>query len=123
MGRSVSYAKGSIAIAYSYFESENEFDFVIENMQQHAMSIWTSLSACDKWLGREDHAVLENAHCYMGLSEYCGLVSYWIVPKEDNNLSKAWCNSIANKFKSAFGTINKVGTFSNGEAVFERKVK
>lgn len=127
MGRSVSYASGSIAIAYSHTDiNDNEFfestffDDVIEDVRQHSNSLWPSLSNCDKWLGREDHAILENDHCYIGVSEYCGLVSTWLVPKEENNLSVAWCNQISNKFMKSFSTLNKVGQFSNGESFFER---
>ena len=122
MGRSVSYASGSIAIAYSHIEPEDEdedFDFIIEDRREYGKSLWPSLSHCDKWLGREDHALLENDHCYIGVSEYCGLVSTWLVPKEENNLSVAWCNQIKEKFMKSFGTLNRVGQFSNGEPVFE----
>ena len=121
MGRSVSYASGSIAIAYSHIEPEDEeFDFIIEDRREYGKSLWPSLSNCDEWLDKEDCAILENDHCYIGVSEYCGLVSTWLVPKEENNLSVAWCNQIKDKFMKSFSTLNKVATASNGESFFER---
>ena len=128
MSRSVSYASGAVAVAYaahdpSRFE-EDDFDFVIEDLQNYASTLWPSLSPCDEWLGREDHAILENDHCFIGLSEYCGLISYWLIPKDEewgrNGIAAHWCEQIKAKFLKTFGTLRKVATFSNGEAVFER---
>lgn len=132
MGRSVSYASGSIAIAYQYLDAGQDengkdiepdsdtFDYVIDDIKEYSKSLWPSFENADEWLGREDHAILENRHAYIGISEYCGLVSVWLVPKEDNNLSVNFCLQIKDKFLKSFGTLNKVGQFSNGEAVFER---
>ena len=122
MGRSVSYANNSLAIAYREFDGDcDSFQWeVVEDTQEYGKSLWPSMSNCDKWIGSEDHAILENRHAYIGVSAYCGVVSIWLVPKEDNNLARQWCESIKGKFLKSFGTLNKVGSFSNGEAVFER---
>jgi hypothetical protein len=119
MGRSVSYASGSIAIAYQYNEQDHDFEYTIEDIREYAKSLWPSFSNCDKWLDREDHAMLENKHAYIGISEYCGLISVWLVPKNNDNLSSNFCYLIKNKFVKSFSTLNKIGRFSNGESVFE----
>ena len=130
MSRSVSYASGSVAVAYQTLQDQSEdddfgaeiFDDVIEDIQEYAPTLWPSFEKTDKWLDREDHAILSNRHAYIGISEYCGLVSVWLVPRdEENNLANQWCASITKKFHKAFGTLNKIGTASNGEAFFERK--
>ncbi len=124
MGRSVSYAKGSIVRAYNYLE-DNEFAYgdAKEDLIQYAPTLWPSLRPCEKWLGREDLAALENDLVYIGLSEYCGMVCFWIVPKEERRaLGKAWAENVATKFNHTFGNCVKVGTFSNGESIYQRKV-
>lgn len=96
----------------------------LEKMQK----LFPSMRACDKWLGREDHAVLENAFCYFGISEYSGCVSLWLADKDrDFGASPAivehWKEQVKPKFQKNFGTMVKLGTFSNGESVFQRKEK
>ena len=150
MSRSVSVARGAVAVAYAalnpvlvdeeskeYREFDSDdFDFAVEDVQNYLPSLYPSLVACDEWLGNgrsEDHALLENKHCYVGVSEYCGLVSAWIVPKEDdcyhsdkylNGLSAHWCDQVGSKIVKVvarcFGqSLIKQGIFSNGEAIFQ----
>ncbi len=96
MGRSVSYPGGYSVVTFkewfkpelepgeNYREPEPEdFDYFLEDLTEYAPTLWPSLGPCDVWLGNENHAVLENAHAYIGVSEYCGLASLWIVPKVD----------------------------------------
>ena len=84
------------------------------------------MQECSRWLDREDHAVMENDHAYIGVSEYCGLASIWFVCKADYEdvdyigLTMAWCGKACNKFTETFGDLTKVATFSNGESVYQR---
>ena len=138
MGRSVSYATGSTAIAYrsfdceDEFDSEFEFDYLIDWIRETAKTAWPSMTDCDSWLGREDHAILCNDLAYIGVSEYCGLVSVWLVDRENDhgdsfyygegtlNLCKPWCAQIAPRFHELFGEYRKIGTASNGESFFQK---
>lgn len=149
MGRSVSYPHNATVVAYKTievepYEDEDEdgnlvtrepdeedyrwaFESVVEDLQEYAPTLWPSLRKCDKWLDNEDHALLENDLAYMGISEYCGLVAIWIVPRTDDhgyestaNLCETWCNKIETKFLKTFGTLHKIAVASNGEAFFER---
>jgi hypothetical protein len=133
MGRSVSYASGSCERAFETIESTEDsgdfdWDMFREDVAYRGRAVAKSFRDCDKWVGREDHAILENEFAYLGLSEYMGLVCIWLLPKEGDDygdeykpLRERWLSQIAPKFHKVFGTLNKVGTFSNGEAVFTRK--
>lgn len=133
MGRSVSYASGSVAVAYRTHDCEEDFDFqwYIEDLQESGRAAFPSMQACDVWIDREDRAILENNLAYIGISEYCGLVSVWLLPKEftggydddarNANLAAAWCAKVKPKFMAMFGELRKVGQFSNGEVLFERR--
>jgi len=124
MGRSVSTPRNATAVAYSHVDFDDDidddFDWVVDNFQYEVRRVFPSARSCSEWLGREDHAVMENGHAYFGISEYCGLVAYWMVPKDDRPLAEAWCHKAAAKFEASFGDLRKLGTFSNGEAVFAR---
>lgn len=125
MGRSVSYPTNAV-VAYSTFEGEDADDFrfeVIEAFRGVIADMYPSAYECDRWIGREDHAVMENGHAYFGVSEYCGLVAYWVVAKDyadSEALADRWVASIAKRFQATFGTLRRLGTFSNGEGVFQQ---
>ena len=126
MARSVSYASGSIAVCYrdiGYLEEDYQWRDFVEWVQDTALDNWPTFKDCDYWLGREDRAILENRWAYIGVSEYCGLASIWLVPKEPEGqigLASKWCQSIIPTFKKTYGELVKVTTFSNGEAIFKR---
>jgi hypothetical protein len=134
MARSVSIPRGAQEVAYQdVSEHDGEtFAWFLDDLRERARSFWPSFRSCDTWLEREDHAVLENDLCYLGVSEYCGLASIWLVPKADSHrgsfrgeaylhpLAVRWIARIAPTFHKAFGHYRKIGTFSNGESVFER---
>lgn len=151
MGRSVSYATGSVARVYydvsnfgytrdddgnrtdQYDEAQYPRDWIdfINVLSDDIKTLWPSFSPCDKWLGKEDKAFMENGLAYIGISEYRGLACLWLVPKEDgscypedirlNNLAKGFCSRITKKFTESFGDLQKVRTFSDGSSIYERK--
>lgn len=135
MARSVSYANNSVHVEYSYVGDSEEcfdiFDYYVEQLQDALHEAFPSVYPCSKWVGREDRAIADNQFAYFGVSEYCGVVSLWVTPKEPNyrensgwdSLRDNWISQIGKKFskvaRSSFGKpIIKVATFSNGEAVF-----
>ena len=123
MARSVSIPSGALAVEYADAceVDADDWGYLLEALQDVATECYPSLSACDEWLGREDRAVLENSHCYITVSEYCGLVALAIVPKE-GNLAERWCRQVdLALLVEVFGPrlISK-GRFSNGEQVFSR---
>lgn len=134
MGRSVSYANNSVHVEYATFECEDEFDasddfrWSLDDFAEQICKAFPSASTCDEWVGREDHAVAENSFAYFGVSEYCGLVSMWVLPKDDDyatstGLRDRWIDQIEAKFSKVCGTcfgqsLKSVGRFSNGEQMF-----
>jgi len=130
MGRSVSYPRFA-EVAFTTFEAEDDsfaaddFAMELDTWKDMATDAWPSFYACDKWLDREDHAVLQNSWAYFGVSEYCGLVAIWIVAKELEDFSRQvladrWVAQAGDKLRARFGQFKKIATMSNGEAVFER---
>lgn len=133
MGRSVSAPCQAQEIAYQDVSEHDydEFQWWLEDISEYAKTLWPSFADADKWLSREDHAILENGLCYLGVSEYCGLASIWLVAKEYSNdgyssfdvniqpLAENFIRRIAPRFHVAFGQFRKIGTFSNGEAIYE----
>ena len=132
MSRSVSTPSNAGTIVYTQFDGEEswEWDDLIEEFKSQAMQSFPSLSECDEWLGREDHAILENQLAYIGISEYCGCVAIWAVAKEfewfepESNFRYRWVESSESKLqlcvRESFGsTMHLVGTASNGESFYQ----
>lgn len=130
MGRSVSYPSNA-EVAFTTFESSDEhfaaddFDMELQGWTEMAKSIWPSFYDDEKWLDREDRAVLSNAWARFGVSEYCGLVAIWIVAIDQDDASRQaladrWVSQAGEKLRKHFGELRRVGVFSNSEAVFER---
>lgn len=126
MGRSVSYPHGAVVtftnVEFDDHDAEFQWDDLVYDFRQHLKYLFPSVENADDWIGREDHVLAENGHAQFGMSEYCGLVSYWMVPKEDGyhmELSQRWVEQVSDKFTSNFGTLKKVGVFSNGGGIYE----
>ena len=136
MGRSVDYDSDAIAVAYvdgSDIQDSFEFDEYIESVQDYVKELWPSFDAEDRWIGRELRLIAENSMAYIAVSEYCGLISLSLVPKTEQylnsyysdevalaNLTGAWTARIAPKFMKSFNQFNRLGSFSNGESVYQR---
>jgi hypothetical protein len=115
-------------VAYDHveFEDTSDFDDYRENLQDRARAFWPSLDYCQRWIGREDCAYLENRFCYFGISEYCGLVAFWVALRGDlgaPQLGEQWVQSIAARFNREFGSLRQVARLSNGEALYQEKGK
>lgn len=137
MGRSVSVARDALLVTYTQWYDPSEeyiadyWDFFVEDLQGAVCSLWPSFETCDEWIGREDHAIAENGLGYIGVSEYCGLCSIWFAPKHNDynysdthnreDLAKGFATRIGKKFQASFGTLELLGRFSNGEAIFQLK--
>jgi len=128
MGRSVSYPHGAL-VAFTHVHDEDDTDdcaWLLEFWREMAQRLWPSLREVDTWRGREDHVIARNGLVEFGVSEYCGLVAIWLVERTDLDtagqeaLATQWIKSVAPRFRKTFGTLRKVGTFSNGEGIFER---
>lgn len=147
MGRSVNYLDNAEVVLFFPFENDkNEageydadlasifWDDMIVNLTYTIKAKLPSYSITDKWGNRETRIILENNLCSIGISEYCGLVSLSVSPRDSENLNSfdTFRNNFAihhaNQIKGTLERVlhdlglknlHKVGTFSNGEAVFE----
>lgn len=165
MGRSVSYATGSVWVKYGHLLHEDSTAYVcrrcgqahdtegepdecrdcgnvgfytvdtnpyedfwadfVDELRETLRGAFPSLEDEDEWLDREDHALLANRLVYIGVSEYCGLVSLWCVPVEDSPLAERWARTIEAKVQALWDgmdtvrSLNLTGRFSNGEALFQ----
>src|SRR5688572_16363822 len=118
MGRSVSYPPDAV-VTFGVFEGEDHFDWedFADDFQWQVQRLFPRSYEADDWLGREDHVLMASEHAYFGLSEYGGLVAYWMVVRDDAErpgLAEAWVRRAGPKFEASFGSLRKVGTFSNG---------
>jgi hypothetical protein len=128
MGRSVSYPQAAEVIAYDHVDWEEDDPFAYEDLVEDARyriaCLFPSMTPDEGWLGSENRILASNGHAFFGLSEYCGLLAYWLVPRENTDtpqLHRTWCNQVAPRFEDHFATLARVGMMSNGEGVYRRR--
>ena len=132
MGRSVMTASNAVASVFfqSEWAEEYEWQDEIDNVRSVIQERFPTFENCDYWpdrgfYGGEVHAILENGHSYVTISDYCGTVAICLVPRiNENNLAEPWCRRIANNWcellNKAFNGMAKVGTMSNGVSVYRK---
>jgi hypothetical protein len=127
MGRSVSYPSNAVVtfgnVEYNDDYADYVWDELVDDFRSRLSEMFPSVRYVDDWIGREDHVLAENGHARFGMSEYGGLVSYWMVPQQDSYgamspLAEHWVDQATTKF-TKFGTLKKVGVFSNGGGIYE----
>ena len=105
MGRSVSTHPRAIETVYlspDRFQDDGDFTFYdfLDDLRDNVLSeVSPSLSPCDRWEGNENHVIMENGHCEVSVSEYCGIIAVCLAPRTaENGFSVAWTGRLANKF-------------------------
>lgn len=113
---------------YSGDTQRHEFEFIVDDVRERFKDEFPSMYDCDHWPEDESHAIVENSHCMVVISEYCGMVSIGVVPKGDpdyyndaSGLAYHWTENYAIQVLDSWDQYGKIGVFSNGEAVFERR--
>ena len=119
-------------------DAQYEWDDFKVAIQDRLVELWPSLEATDRIPGywdsyHDEQAVIaENAHTEISISEYCGVVAISLAPRSDidynyadeesraQNTGKHWRAQIAERFLEEFGEVVKIGTFSNGESVYQK---
>jgi hypothetical protein len=134
MGRSVSYLPNAKAVVYFQFDEEEHvlFDYLIEDIQEHVTGLFPNMETCDEWVG-ENNVILRNGVVEIAISEYCGIVSLsvrtdetdtaYLSRKEEIALDEeadTWVEKNFNKAVRPWAKMVKVGSFSNGESVYEQ---
>lgn len=146
MGRSVNYLNNAERVNYfqwptlSIYDPETDRDvetgegeeafIVIEDIQETIKSNFPGFDNCKRWDGRETSIILEGYGLEIGLSEYCGLatlsirindsiLNYFDEGEEAYQVAKNWINDNWDEASKYWNQYRKIGTFSNGEGVYE----
>ena len=126
MGRGVSYPTNATVIEYvdiSDIVEQEYFDDFIDNIIYDLMDKMPSLYRSDKWIGNENHIILENDFAQIGISTYCDMMTLWVVPKGYYpNLEDKWICRITPNIEY-YATHYRIGTMSNGVSVFKKVTK
>ena len=136
MSRSVETISGAKVI---YFDAENmgeDYDWrdLIINVQCELISKYPSFNKIEvkhprfvEYPYRENQIILENTYVQISLSEYCGCGAFSVFVPEHTGMADHW---LAQTFEGIHKIISEfidelrhIGTFSNGEAVYERTKK
>jgi hypothetical protein len=104
-----------------YDQYAEEWVYMLEYFVERVTETWPSFSRVERWPHDEVRVVLQNGLAEMAVSEYCGLTSLSIAPVENvsEGLANNFIDSISDKFLSMFSNYYRIGTFSNGESVYE----
>ena len=152
MSRSVNYLNSALKVSYFewpryYFYNEvTEQDEISEDyedsyevnqdIQESIISEFPEFDRAKKWEGNEVSIILAGYGAKIGLSEYCGLASLSIAIDEDQlpnawddnydevyEDTERWINENWPRISAGYSQFNKIATFSNGEAIFEKNNK
>lgn len=136
MGRSVSYLSNSmkeVFVDVSEMDESYDWEDFKKNLECALIKRFPSLTKCrNEWDGGETAIILDNYHCQIGLSEYCGVASISIrvneSSRDDNNLSLSenWIEQVWNNMlkvmqeNTGYDFLVKQGSFSNGEGIYNK---
>ncbi len=133
MGRGVSTPTDAIATVFLHreFEEQYEWDEFLDDLRSIVREKYPSFQDYDRWIGREDHAILENGHACITVSSYCGVVAICLVPAEypqtdTPELARAWCEQVEASWEAYVEsryhdeTMTPIGTASNGETFYQK---
>jgi hypothetical protein len=108
---------------YSDFQAETDWEIFVEDIKESLTAKYHSLWEEDDWEGNEVHIILRNSQVNIGISEYCGLASISVAVRGDlyegEGLAERNAGFIADYIEKTFGNLKKVGSFSNGECIYE----
>jgi hypothetical protein len=152
MGRSVDYLKNAVKVNYFQYptlwvydeetgkdietEEYEEWQWVIEAIQETIKSNYPDFENCRKLDGRETSIILTGYGVEIGLSEYCGLATLSVrvdenvlnycdtdeEAEEAENTALNWIRDNWEECSKNWNEYKKIGTFSNGEGVFEKAI-
>lgn len=131
MGRSI--WTHSDAIETVFYEADDDDFFgdlwtdTLYDIRESFKLKFPSMCDCDYWPEKESHAIVENEHCMVVISEYCGLISLGVVALDAslyeglNALANYWTRTnVAPFLREQYSELRKIGTASNGESFYER---
>ncbi len=130
MSRSVWIHSDAIETAFFIMEAEgciDDWEEWVQDVREEFKRKFPSMCDCDYWPEGESHAIVENEHCMVVISEYGGLISLGVVALDAglyddlNAFAPHWTETNAAPFlREQYGELRKIGTASNGESFYER---
>ena len=121
---------------YGYEQTDDialqwHWDFFVEYITETLKKKYPSLvDIGDQWIDNECKVILANDLVNITISEYCGVVAVSIVPVDDlhyydeQGLAIGWIKRVSNGFsellETNFDGIRKIGTYANGNSVYQR---
>lgn len=136
MSRSVETIRDAFVVyfdATEITEYEGQFNEIVEDIQYAITRKYPSLDEreINKWVSypyRENRIILENDHCNISISEYCGCgaISIFVDDAcEYPELAEHWIEQVEDKIRKIIegyvSTLIRIATFSNGEAAYLKK--
>lgn len=123
MGRSVNYLSNADAVYFHQLDEEEiqDFDLLLEDIREHVMYKYPEFEAVDEWEDRDVNVILQSQLVEIAISEYRGVISLSARTLEDADQEKAstWIEHFFKRAIAPWAKARKIGTFSNGEAVYE----
>lgn len=123
MGRSVNYLTNADAVYFHQLDDEEvqDFDLLLEDIREHVMYKYPDFEAVDEWEDRDVNVILQSPLVEIAVAEYRGVISLSVRTLEDADQDKAstWIEHFFKRAIAPWAKARKVGTFSNGEAVYE----
>lgn len=136
MGRSVATHPHASQVVFIHLEEDEDpfwWDDLVDNVAYAIRKHFPSMEepAKERWEGRECRVILENNMGFVTISGYGNVAAVCLVPEEGethypdeasmNPLRLAWCEraNFHQCFSGWRGLLRKVGSFSNGEAVYK----
>lgn len=119
----LSFNDSNKEMVVDYWRAQEEWKSWIECIQHDMMKKYPSLSTCERWEGNEVRIILESDQVEIAVSEYCGLASLSIRVNDSYDKEALALRNIGfmSEFMEKFGELRKVGSFSNGESLYERR--
>jgi hypothetical protein len=125
MSRSVSTPPNAVVRVYlniSDIEDSWEFASWIERLRDLVTETLPEFQECNYFCNREDHVILEAQAASVTVSEYNGIAAVCLT---QNSPYDAYAVRVADTFcklieeAHPYSVLRKLGTFSNGEAIFQ----
>lgn len=127
MGRSVSQPRGTLVACYQEIEDDDmheTYDYLVDDIRECVQHRAPSFEEIDRWVGREDRALLQNSFAQIGVSTYGGLACVWmrLQPNLDGaqeGIAKSWIDKWTPTFLKLFTQFEPVATMSNGVTLYQ----
>ena len=110
---------------FSASDTLEDYDVVVEDIQEVIKSEFPEFDNAKRYDGDETLIILEGYGTQIGLSEYCGLASLSIrvdsffEDEEDQEKILEWIEENWEKVSNPWNKLQKLGTFSNGEGIYQ----